>query len=105
MEVESLICSFKEREIIDFLDKNNDISYVARVSKSYINQTLNLELLYMGFATEILQDYVIKASVDYSINDNLSINGGIIDYQGDSVKMLKMISDNDRVYINLTYTY
>jgi hypothetical protein len=87
------------------IDKNNDISYVARVSKSYINQTLNLELLYMGFGTEIAKDYVAKASVDYSINDNLSINGGIIDYYGENVEMLKMIGNNDRVYFNLKFTY
>jgi hypothetical protein len=86
-------------------NKNDDIQYALRFTKSYINQTLDLTALYSGFGKELEDGGFIRVWLDYDIDDKLSTNFGVINYQGGDAKRFEKIKDNDRVFASLKYSF
>jgi len=91
--------------LFELANKNDLIQYFMRFSQSYINQTLNMNLVYGGYGGAFLQNAFARASLEYLINDNLKTSIGIIDYMGGEIKQIENIKNNDRVFLTTTYSF
>jgi hypothetical protein len=71
-----------------------------RFTQAYLNQTLNLTAILGVFGKKGDEGGFARASLDYAIDDKISISGGIIDYIGGS-SMTDPIRGNDRIFTKI----
>jgi len=86
-------------------NKDNSIQYATRFNQSYINQTLNFTLLYMGFEKDLSGGGFTRAWFDYDIDDKFSTTLGMINYTGGSKFSMESIKQNDRIFASLKYNF
>jgi len=85
---------------IEIASKDEALFYTTRLSKKYLNQTLDMSLLFVGEGKNIGDNGILKIIADYKINDSWAINLGAIEYIGNTTPSFKMLSNNDRVFVN-----
>ena len=78
--------------------------HTLRFTQSYLNQTLNLTAISGIFGKQGDAGGLARISLDYAIDDKLSIRGGIIDYMGGSIGT-DLIKNNDRVFTKISYDF
>lgn len=78
--------------------------HALRFTQSYLNQTLNLTAIAGVFGKKGDEGGFARTSLDYTIDDKLSISGGIIDYIGGSTAT-DSIKNNDRIFTKISYTF
>ncbi|SMN14835.1 hypothetical protein CRYPD_153 [uncultured Candidatus Thioglobus sp.] len=78
--------------------------HALRFTQSYLNQTLNLTAIAGVFGKKGDAGGFARTSLDYAINDKLSISGGIIDYIGGSTTT-DSIKNNDRIFTKISYAF
>ncbi|CAB9544396.1 hypothetical protein BROOK1789C_1652 [Bathymodiolus brooksi thiotrophic gill symbiont] len=78
--------------------------HALRFTQSYLNQTLNLTAIAGVFGKKGDAGGFARTSLDYAIDDKLSISGGIIDYIGGSTAT-DSIKNNDRIFTKISYTF
>jgi hypothetical protein len=78
--------------------------HALRFTQSYLNQTLNLTAIAGVFGKKGDEGGFARTSLDYAIDDKLSISGGIIDYIGGSTAT-DSIKNNDRIFTKINYTF
>ena len=89
----------------EIANKNDDMQYALRYTQSFINQTLDFNILYSGFGKELEDGGFVRGWIDYDYNDEIALNFGVINYLGGDVAMFEKIKDNDRVFASLTYSF
>lgn len=90
---------------LEVANKDNDIQYALRFTQSYINQTLDFTALYSGFEKDLSGGGFFRAWFDYDIDDELTMQFGMINYTGGTNLMLETIKNNDRVFSSLKYNF
>ncbi len=91
------------------LPNANLLEDILRVVLSWqqdlLQQTLhaNVTLLSVGRTGE--HGGSQRASLEYDWTDAVSVTGGVIDYRDGQNAYAQQLSDNDRVYLNLRYTF
>ncbi len=90
---------------LEIASKDDDIQYAARFSQSYINQTLDFTALYSGFEKDLSGGGFFRVWIDYAIDDELTVQFGMINYSGGTNLMLETIKNNDRVFSSLKYNF
>ena len=83
----------------------NDIQQALRINKSYKNQTIILNAMVSMFGDKGREGGTANASLDYIVNDRLSLSVGVIDYIGGSSPVLDSLKENDRVFTKATYAF
>ncbi|SMN13021.1 hypothetical protein BHECKSOX2_1592 [Bathymodiolus heckerae thiotrophic gill symbiont] len=78
--------------------------HALRFTQSYLNQTLNLTAIAGVFGKKGDAGGFARTSLDYAIDDKLSISGGIIDYIGGSTTT-DSIKNNDRIFTKISYAF
>ncbi len=78
--------------------------HALRFTQSYLNQTLNLTAIAGVFGKKGDAGGFARTSLDYAIDDKLSISGGIIDYIGGSTAT-DSIKNNDRIFTKISYAF
>lgn len=78
--------------------------HALRFTQSYLNQTLDLTAVLAAFGKKYDEGGFARVSLDYAIDDTLSISGGIIDYMGGSA-ITDSIKDNDRIFAKISYSF
>ena len=86
-------------------NKDDNIQYAFRFTQSYINNTLDFTTLYSGFGKDLQDGSFVRMWFDYDIDDNFSSSFGIVTYQDGDNLFWKNISDNDKLFANLTYNF
>jgi hypothetical protein len=46
-----------------------------------------------------------RVSLDYALDDQMSVNGGIIDYIGGDNLAINAYKDNDRIFAKMSYLF
>ena len=90
----------------ELANKNNQIQYALRATQSYINQTLDLTLLYNAYGKNLDEGGFIRVWFDYDISDKFTSSFGVINYiNSDEVNYFKTIKDNDRIFASIAYNF
>ena len=89
----------------EMANKDKNIQYAIRFNQSYINQTLDLTILYTGFKKDLSGGGFTRAWFDYDIDDQFSTTFGIINYMGGSQMSMEAIKQNDRIFTSLKYNF
>ncbi|MDC9727290.1 MAG: hypothetical protein PSN35_05600 [Candidatus Thioglobus sp.] len=83
----------------------NEYQQVARFSQSYLNQTLDLSAVASVVGLRGEDGGSIRLELDYAIDDQRSVSGGVIDYIGGDNSVIDAYKDNDRLFTKLSYAF
>jgi hypothetical protein len=92
----------------DYTQKD-EVQTALRATRSFSNDSLNTTLLLSTFGHNWQYGGFFRASLEYDIIDAVVANFGVIDYL-DSAKsedkpFIHAISNNDRLYADITYSF
>jgi hypothetical protein len=104
------------RKIHDYVDaigssvengykKEEEYQQVVRFNQSYLNQTLGLSAVLSVFGVHGQDGGFTRVSLDYALDDQMSVNGGIIDYIGGDNLAINAYKDNDRIFAKMSYLF
>jgi len=82
--------------------KQEEYQQVVRFTQSYLNQTLDLLATLSAFGKDAQDGGSARVSLDYAIDDQVSISGGLIDYLGGDSPALDTNKDNDRIFMKVS---
>ncbi len=88
--------AWKERE---------EYQQVLRFNQSYLNQTLDLLATASIFGKDMQDGGSARVSLDYALDDQTSVSGGIINYIGGDNPAINAYKDNDRVFAKMSYLF
>ena len=83
----------------------NELQWIARIMKSYLNDTLTLTLLVSTFGIKADDGSFQRLDAEYDVTDAISIRAGVVFYQSGDKGLYKNIGDNDRLFIELKYSF
>jgi len=85
--------------------RENEFQWVARIMKSYLNDTLTLTLLASTFGIKADDGAFQRLDAEYDVTDAISIRGGVVFYQSGDKGKFKNIGDNDRLFLEFRYSF
>ena len=85
--------------------QENEFQWIARVMKSYLNDTLTLTLLASTFGIKADDGSFQRLDAEYDLTDAISIRGGVVLYQSGDTGIYKNIGDNDRLFLEFKYSF
>lgn len=88
----------------DNLEKTTTQS-AARLTKTWFNKTLSLTILASAFGTDFKKGSFQRYELVYDISDGLSAKGGMVKYQSGSTAGFGNIGDNDRLFLEVKYSF
>jgi hypothetical protein len=88
----------------DFVQKD-EMQTAIRLTKSFSNDTVNASALLSMFGSSWENGGFARVWVEYDIADALSANFGIVDYIGGDKLLMEAIKNNDRVFVDITYSF
>lgn len=88
--------AWKERE---------EYQQVLRFNQSYLNQTLDLLATASIFGKDMQDGGSARVSLDYALDDQSSISGGVIDYIGGDNPAINAYKNNDRIFAKFSYLF
>jgi len=78
---------------------------VVRFNQSYLNQTLGLSAMLSVFGARGQDGGSARISLDYALDNQTSVSGGIIDYIGGDNLTINTYKNNDRFFVKMSYLF
>ena len=103
-----------DRHLNDFdahLEKSPDyqkedlFEWALRMTKPFLNDTLNLTLAASSFGLEGDDGGFQRFTAEYELTDSIELTGGVVLYQSGGLQRTRGIDDNDRVYFEIQYHF
>jgi len=88
----------------DYVEKN-EMQTAIRVTKSFLNDSLDATALLSIFGSSWENGGFARIWVDYELADAVGLNVGVVDYLDGDKPFSKAIRDNDRVFMDVTYSF
>ena len=82
-----------------------EVQQVVRFNQSYLNQTLDLSAVLSVFGSHGQDGGSARISLDYALDDQTSVSGGIIDYIGGDNLTINAYKNNDRIFAKMSYLF
>lgn len=82
-----------------------EVQQVVRFNQSYLNQTLDLSAVLSVFGHHGQDGGSARISLDYSLDDELTISGGVINYLDGDNPILSRNHNNDRIFTKLSHAF
>ena len=88
-------------------DNQDEISTqtAVRLTKNWLNETFSLTIVMSAFGTDFKKGSLQRYELVYDISDDLTVKGGLVAYQSGSASGFNNIGDNDRVFLELKYSF
>ena len=77
----------------------------VRLTKDWRNETFSLTVLASAFGTDLKKGSFQRYELDYDLSDNLLVKGGLIAYQSGMTTGFGDVEDNDRLFLELKYSF
>ena len=87
------------------LAAEDEFQTVLSLSRTFINETLELECLLSFFGFDARDGRFQRLTAAYDITDAIQIKGGSVLYQSGNMTGFKTIGDNDRVFAEVKYSF
>ncbi|MBT4000676.1 MAG: hypothetical protein HOF09_01160 [Candidatus Thioglobus sp.] len=104
-----------QREIHDYISSINsalngykrekEVQQVIRFNQAYFNQTLDLSVVLSAIGSSAQDGGSARVTLDYAVDDQVSVSGGIIDYIGGDNPIIDSYQENDRLFVKLSHTF
>ena len=78
---------------------------VIRFNQAYFNQTLDLSVALSAMGDSAQDGGSARITLDYAIDDQISISAGVIDYVGGDNPMIDSYQENDRIFAKLSHSF
>ena len=91
--------------VLNVYKPENEYQHAIRFSQSYLNQTLDFTSVLSVFGNRGQDGGSARIELDYAIDDQLSISGGVIDYLSGDNLTIDSYKDNDRIFTELSYAF
>ena len=88
----------------DYVDKDEKQTAI-RVTRSFSNDTINASALLSMFGGEFEYGGFARVWVEYEVLDALNASVGLVDYIDGDRPYMKSISNNDRIFVDITYSF
>ena len=98
------IMSVSNPNSLDFVDEN-EVQTAIRATRSFSNDSINATLLLSMFGGEWQYGGFFRASIEYDVMDGVVANVGVIDYITGDKPFTAAISDNDKIFADITYSF
>jgi hypothetical protein len=85
--------------------RQNMQEFSLRATKNFWNDTLHVTVVGIGFGYDLSFGSVVRLDVSYDIQDALKISGGILLYQNGDYPPLNQIGRNDRLLLQIKYSF
>jgi hypothetical protein len=85
--------------------RKDEFSSVFRASRNFLNETLSIELLAYMFGHRGEDGSFQRLKTTYTVTDNLEIAGGFINYCSGDLPWFRRMGDNDRIFLDLKYSF
>jgi hypothetical protein len=85
--------------------KEDLFEWALRITKPYLNETLKLTFLANTFGPNGDDGAVQRFSAEYDYTDSIQLTGGIVFYHSGDLRRTMGIGDNDRVYLDVQYSF
>lgn len=79
--------------------------YAFRFARSFINDTLHLNIILSSYGLLAADGGFERAQLDYDINDQMVLTGGVILYESGDAPGLSGIGDNDNFFVEVNYNF
>jgi hypothetical protein len=88
----------------DYAQKD-EFQSALRISKDYLNENLNVTLLAMVYGPLGQDGALERLTLSYDWNDAVSTTSGFVLYQSGDSFLLSDIDDNDRIFLEIKYSF
>ncbi|WPE16465.1 DUF1302 family protein [Candidatus Thioglobus autotrophicus] len=85
--------------------REEEYQQVIRFNQAYFNQTLDLSVVLSAMGDSAQDGGSARITLDYAIDDQISVSGGVIDYIGGDNPMIDSYQENDRIFTKLSHTF
>lgn len=85
--------------------QEDEINYALRFTRNFVNETVELTLLVLIYGPLGQDGGLERISVTYDWNDAIGIMAGVAFYQSGDRYALRNIGDNDRVFLEVKYSF
>lgn len=85
--------------------KEDFFEWAFRITKPYLNNTLNLTFLATFFGQTGEGGGFQRLAADYDLTDSIELTGGIVFYQSGDLRRTMGIEDNDRLFFDVQYNF
>ncbi len=85
--------------------EKNTLQATARASRNFMNERLEVVATLAVFGEKADEGSMYRFTAEYEITDNLLINGGMIFYEGGNNPILESFKNNDRIAIDIKYSF
>ena len=88
----------------DYVDKN-EVQTALRITRSFLNDKINANALLSMFGADWQYGGFGRVWVDYELGNALNLSVGVVDYIDGDRPFMKALSNNDRVFLDITYSF
>lgn len=88
-----------------FYEKRDRMETALRYTGNFINDRLEVTALGIAFGEKAQEGSLMRFQAAYDIQDALVLTGGVIFYQHGDMPPFTSIEDNDRVFMELKYSF
>ena len=85
--------------------QRNALETAIRITGNFMNERLQVTLLGLIFGERAQDGSVVRLSANYEIRDALEVDGGIILYQEGNLPSFRHVGKNDRLFLELKYSF
>jgi hypothetical protein len=85
--------------------QEDEFQSALRISKDYLNETLNVTLLALVYGPLGQDGALERLTIFYDWNDAVSTTLGVVLYQSGDSFLFSDISDNDRIFLEIKYSF
>jgi hypothetical protein len=83
----------------------DQLQWVARLERDFMNENLTLTILVSVYGETGDDGAYQRFSAEYDIADSLKVTGGVVCYQSGDLSMFENVGDNDRFFLEFTYSF
>ncbi len=88
----------------DFVDMN-EMQTAMRATHSFLNDSLNANILVSVFGSSWENGGFTRIWAEYDVMDSVVANFGMVDYMGGEKPLMEANKDNDRIFMDISYSF
>jgi hypothetical protein len=85
--------------------RENSVEYAFRYTADWMNARLSTTLLVILFGSKVQDGAIVRAQGSYTFRDGLVGTLGLLIYEDGDLPPLNLWGNNDRVFIDLKYSF
>jgi hypothetical protein len=88
-----------------FLLRKNQLETALRITRTFLRERLEVTALGVMFGSHAQDGSIVRLDASYELRDALELSGGIIFYQKGDPPPFDTIARNDRIFVQLKYSF